>query len=91
MILVSWKVWSVGWWMAHYLSRFPKRHIAWSNSKEIRRLDMGVLCREYQRMLTSQGVKSATTYVSGGKRRFVGTKHLKQSESGSWFSLLSCP
>ena len=36
-------------------------------------------------MLTSQGVKSARSYVSGGKRKYVGTKHLKQSESGSWF------
>ena len=41
-------------------------------------------------MLTSQGAKSASTYVSGGKRKFVGTKHLKQSESGSWFPLLFC-
>ena len=70
--------------MAHYLSRFPKRHIAWSNSDIVGSLDMGVLCREHQRMLAAGGVKSARTYLKNGKKKFVGTRHLKTSESGTW-------
>ena len=70
--------------MAHYNSKFPKRHHAWSNSREIRLFDMGVLCREYQRKLATLGVKSSKTYISGGRKRYVGTKHLKGSESGPW-------
>lgn len=33
------------------------------------------------KLLASSGVKSARTYESGGRKRFVGTRHLKQSES----------
>ena len=76
--------------MAHYNSKFPKRHHAWSNSREIRLFDMGVLCREYQRKLATLGVKSSKTYVSGGKKKYVGTKHLKGSESGPWCVSIFC-
>ena len=72
--------------MGHYLSRFPKRHIAWSNSQAVGCLDMGTLCREVQKQMSRSGIKSAKTYNSGGRKRFVGTRHLKQSESGAWLS-----
>ncbi|CAK9008773.1 unnamed protein product [Durusdinium trenchii] len=74
------QVWSASWWMAHYYSVFPKRHIAWGNSQTIGKLDLGVLCRAYQKKLASLGKRSAKTYRSGdGKKRFVGTVHLKTS------------
>lgn len=67
--------------MGHYLSRFPKRHIAWANAETIGCLDLGTMCKQHMKLLASSGVKSARTYESGGRKRFVGTRHLKQSES----------
>lgn len=75
--------------MAHYLSRFPKRHIAWSNSDIVGALDMGVLCREDQRKLAAGGIKSAKTYFKNGQKKFVGTSHLKTTESGTWCFCIS--
>lgn len=43
---------------------------------------MGTLCRKIQKQL-SAGIKSAKTYQSGGRKRFVGTRHLKESEPGA--------
>jgi len=65
--------------MAHYYSKFPKRQIAWANSPVVGELDLGTLCKKYVRKLATLG-KSAKTYVSRGKKRFVGTKSLKSSE-----------
>ncbi len=84
------EVWSACWWMGHYLSRFPKRHIAWANAETIGCLDLGTMCKNHMKLLASSGVKSARTYESGGRKRFVGTRHLKQSESlvfqfGTWY------
>ena len=54
--------------MAHYNSKFPKRHHAWSNSREIRLLDMGVLCREYQRKLATYLVAGRNTWAQNISR-----------------------
>lgn len=76
--------------MAHYYSVFPKRHIAWGNSQTIGKLDLGVLCRAYQKKLASLGKRSAKTYRSGdGKKRFVGTVHLKTSGSRAWINVFA--
>ncbi len=49
---------------------------------------MGVLCREHQRKLAGGGIKSAKVYLKNGKKKFVGTNHLKTTESGTWWFLL---
>lgn len=79
------KVWTACWWMAHYMSKFPKRHIAWSNSPTVGKLDLGTLCRSVMKMLAKSGKRSATTYESRGRKRFVGSKFLRSTQSLSQF------
>ena len=81
----AFKVWTACWWMAHYMSKFPKRHIAWSNSPTVGKLDLGTLCRSVMKMLAKSGKRSATTYESRGRKRFVGSKFLRSTQSLSQF------
>ena len=70
--------------MAHYYSKFPKRHIGWSNSKTIGKLDLGTLSRDLVKLLSKLEMKSAKTYLSkGGRKRFVGSRHLKSTQPDS--------
>ncbi|CAK9078374.1 unnamed protein product, partial [Durusdinium trenchii] len=40
------KAWQIGWWARHFKALTPKRHRAWSNSKEISVLNRGVLTKK---------------------------------------------
>ena len=69
--------------MAHYKANTPKRHVCWSNSPEVRHLDLGKLHLfnyrdpEYQKHKTAKVTVSKTT----GKRQFTGNKRqLKESQ-----------
>ena len=68
--------------MGHYHSKTPKRHIAWSNSKEIGLLNMGKLRGWQYHSEEYQKHKTATTTVSkNGKKSFQGRKkQLKASQ-----------
>lgn len=69
--------------MGLYNSLTPKRHIGWSNADAIGRLDLGKLCRRKKKdlALNGTGTKSTRTYVSGGKKRYAGTTHLRSTGS----------
>lgn len=69
--------------MAHYKANTPKRHVCWSNSPEVRHLDLGKLHLfnyknpEYQKHKTAKMTVSKTS----GKRQFTGNKRqLKESQ-----------
>lgn len=78
----SFKAWSTRWWMAHYQSRTPKRHIAWSNSSKIGLFNMGRLTGFDYQSAEYKKHKTATTKVSkSGKKSFQGRKkELKASQ-----------
>ncbi|CAJ1435264.1 unnamed protein product [Effrenium voratum] len=76
------KVFATSWWMGHYKSPSPKRHIGWCNADTIQRLDLGVLCRAAQRKMKDAGFQSAVTYTSrAGKKAFKGSAQLKQTQT----------
>lgn len=71
------------WWMGLYKGYFPKCHIAWSNSPSVAKLDRGKLCKERRAELASLGMKTTKTYKSEGKTKFSGSKHLRETQSGT--------
>jgi hypothetical protein len=69
----------MGWWMVHYGSKSPKRHIAYSNNKDISRLNRGRLTG--WKSENNANTKPVRTYMDkNGKKKFVGTKHLKKTQ-----------
>lgn len=75
------------WWMALFGGPTPKRHVAYSNSPEIQRLDLGRL-RGWTKMLKeekAQGIHRVKTvqkyHDKNGKLRYKGAEGLKPSES----------
>ena len=87
--LQSAKVYCARWWMASYGSKIPKRHVMYSNSKDISGFDLGKLCfdysdPEYQKNRTT---KVVVKQLEGGqtKKAFQGVKHkLKASQYLDW-------
>ena len=75
--------------MGHYHGKTPKRHICWSNTPKIGRLDKGVLKKHQREEIAKMGVKSAATKVNkkGGKS-YSGTSALRGTGFGSQFFLL---
>ena len=67
----------------------PKRHLGYSNSSGIRRLDLGALQGWAKKVRSQeaagiQRVKTVHKYQDkSGKVRYKGSKHLKSSESES--------
>lgn len=87
--------------MGHYASPTPKRHLAYSNSSTIRKLDLGQLVGWTKQAKADEQsgkdrVKTVKKYVDkNGKCRFHGVAALKHSESethflvGYWFTMKS--
>lgn len=75
--------------MALYGGPTPKRHLGYSNSSGIRRLDLGALQGWAKKVRSQeaagiQRVKTVHKYQDkSGKVRYKGSKHLKSSESES--------
>lgn len=73
--------------MALFGGPTPKRHVAYSNSPEIQRLDMGRLKGWTKKLKEEeaqgiQRVKTVQKYVDKkGKQRYKGAEGLKPSES----------
>lgn len=66
------------WWMGHYKSYTPKRHICWANSKKIGALDRGCLTKDQREEIRRTGVKSAKVKTNKkGKKSFSGTSSLR--------------
>ena len=76
------QAYSARWWMANYLSKTPKRHVMWSNSKCIGLLDLGKLRFNYQSSEYNKNrTAKKTISKSTGKRQFTGQrKQLKESQ-----------
>jgi|Cyp1metagenome_2_1107374.scaffolds.fasta_scaffold02216_14 hypothetical protein len=66
--------------MALYGGLTPKRHIAYSNTKTIQLLDLGVLLKEVREKLSKHGCQSTRSYQNKGKKVFAGTQFLKQTQ-----------
>lgn len=74
------KVFKVSWWMAHYMSRTPKRHYAYSNSAAVGAIDKGVL-QGWKKRSEKTKVRTAEKYVDGkGKKRWKENRNLKATE-----------
>ncbi|CAL1144388.1 unnamed protein product [Cladocopium goreaui] len=72
------KVYVCRWWMGHYKSCTPKRHICWSNSKKIGGLDRGSLTKDQRKEIRRTGVKSAKVKTNKkGKKSYSGTSSLR--------------
>ena len=77
----------VTWWMALYGGPTPKRHVAYSNSPAIARLDLGKLQGWIRRTraMDAAGVKRPKTvekYIDKkGRQRYKGSADLKPTES----------
>lgn len=74
--LERFEAWAARWWMAHYKSLTPKRHVCWSNSEAVRMLDLGKLHKfdyessTYKENQTTKKTISKTT----GKKQFTGQR-----------------
>lgn len=69
----------VRWWMGSYGASTPKRHVCFSNSSDIRKLDKGKLQGWKRR--SEKKVKTVQHYRdSAGKRRWKGTPALRATE-----------
>ena len=72
------KVWTASFWRLHFGSGSPKRTRVWSNSWEIRRLDLGPVSKA---MIAACEIKTVKKYVDGsGKSRFSGSSSLKGTQ-----------
>ena len=77
------------WWMALYGGPTPKRHLAYSNSPAISRLDLGRLQGWRKKLADDEAagikpVKLVTKYIDKhGRQRYKGSSALKGSESES--------
>ena len=76
------KVHRVAWWMYHYDAPTPKRHYAWSNSRQVKCLDKGRLnmvkykaCRKAKEVVTAKRFRN-----KDGKQCYQGTKQLRDTE-----------
>ena len=84
------KVFRTRWWMGSYGSPTPKRHVGYSNSKCIGRLNLGKLqwnykCERYQKNKTTKRT------VKGNKKQFTGVKKtLKSSQHLVRIDLTMC-
>ena len=77
------KVQKVNWWMAHYKSKTPKRHLAFGNTKVLLALDRGRLRKEKRAGVSK--VQTAVHYLDKqGKKRYKGTAQLKGTENLVW-------
>ena len=78
------KVYKVGWWMAHYGSKSPKRHQGLSNNRWVERYNLGKLKKAS--MKKDPTFQPSKSYVDkAGRKRWQGTKQLKQTQSGPLF------
>ena len=70
------KVTRVAFWMAHYLSKTPKRQYMYSNSPKIGLVNKGRL------MLARGRVRSNTTrrIKTNGQEKYYGTRHLQETQ-----------
>ena len=69
----------MSWWMRHYGSESPKRHVMFANTPWISRLSLGRLFGWKAEI--NKGTKPCRSYISkDGKRRFHGTRFLKRTE-----------
>ena len=68
----------VSWWMSMFGAATPKRQYAWSNSRAIRKLDVG-----WKRMKAQ--VKTCEHYYNkAGKKCWKGTRFLKPTQLLGW-------
>ena len=73
-----WQIYTCRWWMGHYMSCTPKRHICWSNCRKIGGLDKGKLSEAQRQEIRSTGVKSASVKVNNkGRKVYTGTSKLR--------------
>ena len=88
-IFDSLQIYVCRWWMGHYHSKTPKRHICWANTPKIGRLDKGVLKKQQREEIAKMGVRSVKTKVNkkGGKS-YSGTSALRGTGFGSQLFLL---
>lgn len=78
---VAAEAWSTRWWMGHYGSKTPKRHIAWSNSSKVGLLNLGRLRGWNYKDPAYQANRTAKTITKNGKKQFQGNKkQLKESQ-----------
>jgi hypothetical protein len=69
----------VKWWMRHYDAETAKRHIGFSNSYVISKLDLGRL--SMSGFGASSRIKTCEKYRdASGKLRYKGTRHLRKTE-----------
>ena len=74
------QVFEGSWYMLHYGSGSPKRHVMFSNSPHVARLWVSKLTGWTKDQ--NRDRKPCRTYVDkSGKKRFVGTKFLKGTET----------
>ncbi|CAJ1392471.1 unnamed protein product [Effrenium voratum] len=74
------QIWQASWWMAHYGSWSPKRHVAWSSSWAIGDLNLGKLSSTLRKKLSGVAQKSAVAYRNKhGVKRFHGTRFLRST------------
>lgn len=65
--------------MIHYGGATPKRHVAWSNVKEVGRLHTGKYSAKRAGAVSAS--KTYRNYLGkDGKRKYVGTKDLKKTQ-----------
>ena len=69
------------WWMKHYGAPTPKRHYMMANSPWYTKLDRGPLKRKKDMPVLPRVVTVQKYIDSAGKRRWKGTKLLRQTES----------
>ena len=68
------KVWKIQWWMAHYGSRTPKRHVGYSNCACIGSLGRGRLPKRVKKKLKKKHLLHECTSTDGVKCAIVETR-----------------
>ncbi|CAL1136900.1 unnamed protein product [Cladocopium goreaui] len=70
----------VSWWMQHYQGPTPKRHYAYSNSRDVLSLDKGKL-KKHQRKPKEERIRTADVYKDRkGKLRYKGNANLRPTQ-----------
>ena len=73
------QVYRISWWMAHYGSESPKRHLALTNNAWAHKLNMGKRTKDDRKKCTK---KTVVKYQSkSGRASYKGTKELKSTQT----------
>ena len=78
--IITLQVWKVRWWMGKFGGPTPKPHVGYSNCYSVGKVSRGRMTKQEMAKLKEKTSTTRQYRDRAGRKRWVGTKHLKQSQ-----------